>query len=396
MDGPLPRRRIASLDLLRGLVMVLMALDHARDFFTLQTAPPEDLPGVGPALFFTRWVTHFCAPTFVFLAGTSAWLHGRGKSRGALSLFLLTRGVWLIALEVFVVFPGWLFDAPLRWLVILQVIWAIGASMCCLALLVHLPRWALLAVGAAMVLGHNALDATAYEQALAGTSPVAFDLGQKLWTIAHGGAGGFVVAGRFVAVTYPLVPWIGVMALGYLFGGLVDAEPAARRRRALSLGLALCAAFVLLRLWNGYGDPREWSAGEGTVRTLVAFLNCEKYPPSLAFLLMTLGPALLVLAAFEGLRGAAAEVLAVFGRVPLFYYLLHVPLLNLMHVLYLGLAYGHWDWSGGLIAGPPEGFEPALWRAYVAWALAVALLYLPCRAYGRYKRRSRNPWLSYL
>lgn len=385
-----PPQRLESVDLLRGLVMVLMALDHTRDFF--HTGPfagqdPLDLKTTSGALFFTRWITHFCAPIFIFLAGTGAFLSTtRGRKQRELSWFLFSRGLWLILLEVtWVQWAGWTFAINLH-THFLIVIWAIGCSMLVLAALVHLPIRVITGFGIGMIVLHNATDAVK-----------AADWGQWawLWRLLHAG-GEIKVSGHTFAAGYPLIPWIGVMATGYSFGRLLQCEPAVRRRWLVGLGSALTIAFFLLRASNLYGDPKPWTAQATWTHTVMSFLDCHKYPPSLCYLLMTLGPALLALAAFDRGTPRWLRPVLVFGRVPLFYYLLHLPLLRGLAVLVYLIQYGRADWLYGLNPAPaPSGTGFGLAGVYLAWMVAVALLYPVCRWFAALKRRRRDAWLSY-
>jgi uncharacterized membrane protein len=362
-----------------------MALDHTRDFFSGARFDPTDLDRTTPALFLTRWITHFCAPVFVLLAGAGARLSlSRGRTRSALARLLFTRGAWLVLLEATLVQFGWTFDLPSR-SVILQVIWAIGASMIVLAPLVFLPVAAVGLLGLAIVAGHNALDGLRAES----LGPAA-----GLWRLLHEHVNLAPQSGLTIFNHYPLLPWFGVLAVGYGFGGLLEREPAERARILLRAGLVACAGFVALRATNLYGDPRPWSSREDPVFTVLSFLNCEKYPPSLLLLLMTLGPALLALAAFGTGRARLARPLVVFGRVPLFYYLLHVPLIHLM-VAAVGRAEG----GAAMLRHPghfPRGFGYGLPAVYLAWISAVLLLYPLCRWFAGVKARRRSRWLSYL
>src|SRR5215468_6955847 len=285
------RARLDSIDLLRGLVMVLMALDHTRDFFSASGPNPRDI--ADPALFLTRWVTHFCAPTFIFLAGVSAFLYGeRGRSVGQVSLFLLTRGLWLILIEFTVMRFCWTFSFHIN-VFVLQVIWVTGASMVVLAGLVHLPRGAIAAIGLAMIAGHNLLDGID-----------AADLGNAawLWTLLHQPGLIEIVPQLKLFVLYNLVPWSGVMAAGYALGPLFRLDPASRRSFLIRTGVAVIAGFVVLRATNLYGDPDVWSMQGSVLGTVLSFIDCEKYPPSLLYLMMTLGPALILLALFRARR----------------------------------------------------------------------------------------------
>ena len=373
--------------------MVLMALDHTRDFFhsgVFQGQDPLDLSRTSVALFFTRWITHFCAPVFVFLAGTGAFLSTtRGKTVRDLSWFLVSRGLWLVVLELtWVRWAGWSFAINLHehWG---NVIWAIGWSMVVLAALIHLPLWATAVFGFLMIVAHNAFDGIRPE-----------DLGpwDCLWRILHAGGAFEMAPGYRFGAGYPLIPWIGVMAVGYSFGAIVTRPPAERRRWFLRLGLLTVGLFVVVRLLNAYGDPKPWSVQRNPLFTVLSFLDCHKYPPSLCYLLMTLGPALLLLAMME--RGTPAWVrpVLVFGRVPLFYYVLHLPLIHGLSLMVHWLRFGHADWLWGNTEGtrPPEGAGFGLIWVYVAWGVVLLTLYPLCKWFADLKRRRRDAWLSYL
>jgi uncharacterized membrane protein len=375
--------RTESIDVLRGIVMVLMVLDHARDFFWGFRFRATDLAQTTVPLYFTRWLTHFCAPTFVLLAGVSAYLYGQRHGPASVSRFLFTRGLWLVLLEVTVVRLCWIPD-PGYHITVLQVIWVLGWSMVALAGLHRLPRPLLIAVGAALVAGHNLLDVVDHQK-LGALDP--------LWTILHRGGVLTLAPGHRVFVSYPLLPWIGVMALGFSLGPLFERPAAERRRSFLRLGLGACAAFVALRAINLYGDPTPWTPqARGAVFTALSFLNCQKYPPSLLFVLMTLGPALCLLAVLE--RGVSVRPLIVFGRVPLLFYVSHLVLLR-----YTSFPIGFARWGGAAFKPPPGHAgspELPLWVTYVAWALALLLLYPLCRWFAALKARRRDAWLSYL
>ncbi|HEX5870726.1 MAG TPA: heparan-alpha-glucosaminide N-acetyltransferase domain-containing protein, partial [Longimicrobium sp.] len=392
------RTRIDSVDLLRGAVMVLMLLDHTREYVHRDglAFDPTDLSRTTVLLFLTRWVTHFCAPAFVFLAGTGVALQLlRGKSKREISRFLLTRGAWLIFLEFtlvrFVVtfdldyaaFPG-----------MLQVIWAIGVGMMVLAALIHLrTRWIAM-IGIAIVALHNLTDGL--NVALApGATPSA---GEALWMVLH--QPGFVpVLGVRLLVLYPVLPWIGVLLCGYCLGHVYGWDAERRRRFLVRLGLGMVAAFIVLRLPNLYGNPSDWSAQKNAAFTVLSFINTNKYPPSLLFVLMTLGPALLVLAWVEGARrGPLGRALVTFGRVPLFFYVLQWVMAHGMGLL-LSLAAGkptsHFFGMPGFT--PPEaGAGFSLGVAYLCWLAGVALLYPLCRWFAAVKQRRDDWWLSYL
>ena len=422
------RSRIDSIDLLRGIVMVIMMLDHTRDFVHSGAFKfdPTDLTKTTIAVFFTRWITHYCAPVFVFLAGTGAYLQlARGKSKSELSRFLVTRGLWLVVLEFTVVRFGVLFNPDYRFLGVMQVIWVIGVSMIVLAALIHLPVRVVAGFAIAMIALHNLLDRI-HLQGWQGPGSAVPSFGAKLWFIAHQAFEGFPVAGfpsPIVVVIYPLIPWVGVMAAGYAFGALYQWDARRRRRLLLIMGSAAIILFILLRAINRYGDPSHWSRQGTTAFTILSFLNTTKYPPSLLFLLMTLGPAILALAWFErratahGFQSANASVERVsgrhglfervrsffitFGRVPLFFYILQWYTAHLIAV------------TAGLIAGQPVGWQFAspiekfsnppppgvgfrLWVVYVCWALGVLLLYPLCRWFAGVKARRKDWWLSYL
>jgi uncharacterized membrane protein len=347
--------RVPSIDILRGLVMVLMALDHVRDFFSAAQFDPLDLAQTSAPLFLTRWITHFCAPTFVLLAGVSAYLTGQRCTRPQLSWFLFTRGLWLVVLEFTLMSFVWTFNFRYDDGLYLQVIWAIGVSMIVLAAFIHLPMPAIAVLSIAMICGHNALD---------GVEPQSFGACGPLWSVLH-------VPGPIphAYVSYPLIPWIGVMSLGYCIG-------AQRGVRVLYLGAASLTTFVLLRMLNAYGNPSDWTLQSSTLRTVLSFVDVQKYPPSLQYLLLTLGVALLLLFAFESARGRISAVLETFGRVPLFFYVTHIALAHLAAVL-IGKTFG-------------------LPVVYLAWLLVVATLYPVCRWFAAVKRRRSDWWLSYL
>jgi uncharacterized membrane protein len=384
------RPRLDSIDLLRGLVMVIMVLDHTRDFFGASGMNPRDVNE--PLLFLTRWVTHFCAPTFVFLAGVSAFLYGSrpGRTAGDVSRFLLTRGLWMVLLELTVVNFGWSFDARFEF-VALQVIWAIGWSMIALSLLVHLPRVFVAALAVGVIVGHNLLDA--FDASHFGA------LGW-LWNILHQPAELQPSADRTILALYPLIPWVGVMAAGYAIGPVMLREPARRRETLMVLGTVAVAAFVLVRATNGYGDPGRWSANADSVLgPALSFVNCEKYPPSMLFLAMTLGPALLALAAFNRAGdGPLARVLVTFGRAPLLFYVAH---LYLLHLLAIGVSLAMtgeaaWLFSATALMNKPAGFGFGLGVVYALWLSVVTMLYPLSKWFAGIKQRRKEWWLSYL
>ena len=372
--------------------MVLMALDHSRDYFGDMRQVPTDLDNASVALFLTRWVTHFCAPVFVLLAGLSAWLwrERRGSSQG-LSRYLVTRGLWLILLEVTVVNASWMFS--LRLGIFVQVIAAIGVGLVVLGGLVHLSERTVAAVGFGLAFGHPLLEPVA--QHLDGTWA-------QLWSVVYGpGAAIFPPRGPAWFVIYSLLPWVGLLALGYGLGPLMRRPPRARHAAWLRLGLATLAAFLLLRALGWGGDPNPWRAEGGPLRSLLAFLNCTKYPPSPVFLAMTLGPALVLLGTYPrwGPRmGRAADVLATYGRVPLFYYLLHLPLIHLLALAGYGVVHGEFlsPMQAVMQGRFPPWFGGNLWVVYLGWMTVVLLLYPLCARFGELRARGRWPLLRWL
>jgi uncharacterized membrane protein len=388
------RDRLDAVDVLRGFVMVVMALDHTRDFVhagAVHGLDPLDLTTTYPLLYLTRWITHFCAPVFVFLAGTGAFLSTtRGKSRRELSWFLVTRGAWLVVLELtFVRWAGWTFAFDVGNFAA-AVIWALGWSMIVLAALIHLPLWATTVIGVLMIVGHNATDAI---------TPAAWGSLGWLWKILHARGAVEFAPGHFLRIGYPLIPWIGVMAAGYGFGALLLRDVAARRSVIFRLGLALTLAFLVIRFSNVYGDPRPWRPQATPALTAMSFLDCVKYPPSLCYLLMTLGPALMLLAWLDRPTPRALRPLLVFGRVPMFYYLLHLPLIHGLAVAIEYVRFGAAPW----LFGDPFGAHPKphaeaglpLFAVYVVWLIVLMVLYPVCAWFAELKRRNRSAWLSY-
>jgi uncharacterized membrane protein len=387
------QRRVDSVDLLRGLVMVIMALDHVRDFFGGTGVSPTNLATTTAPLFFTRWVTHICAPVFFLLTGTGAYFAMRRRSPGGLARFLLARGVWLIVLDVFVVRCLALqFNFDYR-ATVLNVLWALGWSMIALAAMVRLRPSVVGTLGIVMIAAHNLLDPI---------RPSAFGALAPIWTVLH--VQGFVLnaPGRAVLVAYPLIPWIGVMAAGFSLGPLLERPPDERRRLLLRLGLALSAAFVVLRAVNVYGDPVAWTAQRSAGITVLSFLNTTKYPPSLLFLLMTLGPALLLLRALDRPVAGWLRPLQTIGRVPLFYFVVHLAMIHAFAVAVCWLRYGgiHWMFQspdlGHFPITEPPGWPRPLPVVYAIWIGIVAAIYPLCRWYESVKTRSTSRWLSYL
>jgi uncharacterized membrane protein len=383
--------RLDSIDLLRGMIMVLMALDHVRPFFLNSHFDPLDLSRTSPALFLTRWVTHFCAPNFVFLAGTGAFLYGtRVSTKCELAWFLLTRGLWIFVLEFTLVHLGWFFNFEYP-ILIGQVMWAIGLSMMALAGLVFFPTWAVTLIGIVLIAGHNALDVWI---------PVRDNVLPWPWIVLLRPGPVPLPGGLVLAVGYPVLPWLGVMAVGYGFGTIWLLDQSRRRPILFGMGLSIIAAFISVRFANQYGNPRPWESFDRTDLTVMSFVNCEKYPPSLAFLLMTLGAGILALAVFDRPAGPVGRVFITFGRVPLFYYLLHVPLIHFLAILTALFRYHDVTF---LFSHPtvnldrfPEGYGFDLAVVYLAWVVVVLCLYPPCVWFAGVKARHRDGWLSYL
>ena len=388
--------RIESIDFLRGLVMILMALDHVRMYFAYETwyAEPTNLGTTTPLLFFTRWITHFCAPAFVFLAGTSAILYGDRKANiKETAWYLFARGIWLILVEVVIVNFAWTFDVTYSF-IILQVIWAIGISMVTLSVLVFLPKRLILAIGLILVFGHNILGSIIVQ----GTS--VWDL---VWYALHQPKAVFIDSTHVVNFVYPVLPWIGLMALGYVFGVLYKKDfPVEQRKRWLfTIGICATLLFIALRGLNLYGEPHHWQIQTSPVFSLMSFLNTTKYPPSLHFLLMTMGPALIFLAAVESAGYRLAKPVIVFGKVPFFFYIVHLYLIHALAMLML--IYKGRDWSEyilsarGIASGSLINFGLRLEAVYLVWILVILLLYPICIWYQRYKDgNSSKWWLRYL
>lgn len=382
------RVRIESVDVVRGVIMIIMALDHVRDFFGNSGLNPTDPATTTVALFFTRWITHFCAPVFFMLTGTGAFLSLRRKGKAELSRFLFTRGLWLIFLELVLMrCLGWQFNFDYH-IVLLIVLWALGWSMIVLSALVHLPaRW-VATFGVVMIAAHNLFDS------IRSNNP--------LWSILHSPNLVWANAHHQIFALYPLIPWVGVTAAGYGLGQVYSWDPGRRKIFLLRLGGALSAAFVVLRAINIYGDPGPWSHQRAPVYTLLSFLNTNKYPPSLLYLLMTLGPAMIFLWAVDGRTPSWLRPALVVGKTPMFYYVLHVPLIHILAVVVCYARYGqaHWMFESDAIfqfpITPPPGWGYGLPVVYLVWAIVVISLYPLCRWYAALKQRRSDAWLSYL
>ncbi len=387
----LTKSRIESIDLLKGLVMVIMALDHTRDYFHYSAMffDPTD-PGYSTLpIFFTRFITHFCAPAFSFLAGMSAFMVGKRKSKSELSGFLFKRGLWLVFIEMTIVNFAWYFDVQFRSPGLL-VIWSLGISMIVLAALIHLPRKAILWFCIILIAGHNLLDTVHFK-------------GSMIWSILHQPEGFAITKNYLLFVLYPIVPWIAVMALGYYFGAFYNADFSPEKRRKLfnRLGFSALALFIILRLTNVYGDSYLFTHYDTLSKDLISFFNPSKYPPSLLFLLMTLGFTLVFLANSENLKGKVVNFFSVFGRVPFFYYIIHLYVIHLAAMLYAQLAGFSWDkvLLEGWITELPrmKGFGVSLIWVYVIWISIILLLYPVCKWFDNYKQSHKEKsWLSYL
>lgn len=383
------RVRIESIDVVRGVIMILMAIDHTRDFFGVPGVNPTDLASTTVPLFFTRWITHFCAPGFFLLTGTGAYLSLRKKSKPELSWFLFTRGLWLIFLELVVTRGfGWQFNFDYH-VTMLFILWALGWAMIVLSVLIYLPTYVVATFGVVMIATHNLLDSV--------------QSSNPLWTILH--SPNFIVnhPGHIVFVPYALIPWVGVTAVGYSLGQIyANSWPSARRKAfLLPVGIGLTVGFFILRAVNLYGDPRRWATQKSAAFTALSFLNTTKYPPSLLFLLMTLGPALLFLWAVDARTPRWLRQALIIGKVPMFYYLLHIPLIHLIAIAVCYARYGHVHWMfespsiGQFPITPPPGWGFSLPIIYLVWACVVLMLYPLCRWFAGLKQRHSDAWLSY-
>lgn len=391
---PTIKYRVTSIDFLRGLVMIIMALDHVRDYFHAEamTDDPTNLDTTTPFLFFTRWITHFCAPTFLFLSGIGAFLSGQRRTKKDLSIFLLTRGLWLVLLEMVIITFAWRFD-PGYHMVILQVIWAIGISMIILSAVIWLPMPIILFIGFAILLGHNLLDKPEMENNN--------QLG-LFWSIVHTPGGHYVLpidSTHQILFFYGFLSWTGIMILGYCFGSFYKHTVSREQRKKilLAIGLGAVALFVVLRFINGYGDRAPWSEQRSAELSIISFFNTTKYPPSLMYTLMTVGPSILFLAFFENMQSRFARFFITFGRVPFFYYLCHLFLIHLLTVIAFFAA----GYTTNEIISDPFYFRPVqfgydLWAVYVIWLGVILLLYPLCRWYNKYKSTHDHWVLSYL
>jgi uncharacterized membrane protein len=391
----LTTNRITSIDFLRGTIMIIMALDHVRDYFHADAFlyDPTDLQKTSVILFFTRWITHFCAPTFMLLAGISASLVGQRKSKKELSGFLFKRGLWLVFLELVIVNFGWTFAITFP-NILLIVIWALGISMICLAGLIYLPKKIILIIATVLVAAHNLLDGIYVDGNGAGAFAWSF-LHQSNYLFWHG-------EGFFLG--YPIIPWIGIMALGYCLGDLFATgyDVDKRKKHLLRIGYSAIALFIVLRFINVYGDRSHWSVQKNTLYTVLSFIKVSKYPPSLLYTLMTLGPSVLFLAYTEKLKGPLVKIVSVYGRVPMFYYLLHIYLIHLLAMiasqLFTPVGWHHWILKTPIwFTDDLKGYGFSLRVVYLVWIIVVVALYPLCKRYDIYKQSHKEKWwLSYL
>jgi uncharacterized membrane protein len=385
MPPTLARERMVFIDALRGLVIILMALDHTRDFFSRAGFDPVDLAHTLPAWFVTRWITHLCAPVFVFLAGVSAWLYGQQVSRRQLAQYLLSRGSWLVLLECTVISLSW--GSLFQGVILLQVIWALGVSMIVLAGLIYLPRIWITLFALLLILGHNTLDTW---------HGAGLGVWSKLWPMLHERHFyGFGIGDSGAYLLYPLIPWIGVMALGYVFAPVLQSPPPQRERLLLLCAAGLLTLLLVLRIPNWYGDAVPWhEQGRGALYTFFSFINFTKYPPSLQYLCVTLGLGACILAALARVSAQKLRYLQVFGAVPMFFYLLHLPALQIGGAV--------WKWlqtAQSQSQSQPQSLSQApssLLFVYVIWVLYLVGLYFACRWYGAIKRQNPKGWMRYL
>nr|WP_294944195.1 heparan-alpha-glucosaminide N-acetyltransferase domain-containing protein [uncultured Mucilaginibacter sp.] len=383
------KERFHAIDIIRGLIMVIMALDHTRDFLHTPSSP-LDMQTTTVILFFTRWVTHYCAPTFVFLSGVSVFLAGQRRSKKELSLFLLKRGLWLILSDLIIM--SFLFSFDIQYhLLVLEVLTAIGFGMILLAGLIYVPRWLIATLAVLIIFGHNALD---YIQ------PLQNKTADNLLKFFLTAGASFVPLGanRTLLSLYPPIAWAGPLLLGYVLGTLYQTGAKAKQRQTVLLltGFSFIGLFILLRLINQYGNPVPWATQRNLAHTLLSFLNTAKQPPSLLFLLMTLGPVMVLLAMAENFNNKLTAFFEVYGNVPYFFFIAHFFLLRVINLVLIGISGLPYKSDGNPIVWQAQGFGFPLWAVYLFWAFVVAAFYFPCKWYGNYKRTHKQWWLSYL
>ena len=384
-------KRIASLDLLKGAIMIIMALDHVRDYFHYDAFffDPTDPTKTNIGLFFTRWITHYCAPTFSLLAGVSAYLIGIRKSKKELSSFLLKRGIWLIFIELTVVNFSWFFDFHFQTFG-LFVIWSLGISMIFLAAIIHLKLKHILIFSLMVIFGHNALDS--------------IHIGNQIfWSIIHERNFIDLSNGIKLLAAYPILPWIGVMSFGYYIGSFYDKNFSAEKRKKIFfiIGISSIIMFLIVRLLNGYGNLNNWKSYEHGFQTIFSFLDPAKYPPSISYLLMTLGPVFFILSLAENLKGKIVNIISVFGKVPFFYYIIHIYIIHILALITAWITGFGWEnmiVKGWVTLSPKlDGFGFTLPYVYVIWIAIVIFLYPFCNKFSNYKQNNKDKkWLSYL
>jgi len=394
---PSGKQRISSIDILRGVIMLIMALDHTRDFFhnAGPNSDPTNMATTTPILFFTRWITHFCAPNFVFLSGISAYIAGTRRTKSELSSFLIKRGLWLVFVEVVILTFAFTLN-PFYNVVILQVLWVIGLSMVILGLVVKLPLKVIGIIGALIFFSHDILDYLHLPKA--GTEANLMNL----FLVARGSV---IPMGQshFIFDLYAIIPWTGVMLLGYVFGSLYQAsfDPQRRRKILLTTGLISLAAFIILRFFNLYGDSAPWSVQRSGTYTFLSFLNVSKYPPSLLYSLMTIGTGMVVLSLTEKVQNKLTAIFIVYGNVPFLYYVMHFYLLRITSVVvFFAQGFGTKDivdpkHQNPFLFSPPH-FGFPLGGVYLVWLCVIIVLYFPCRWFSLYKKTHKQWWLSYL
>ena len=396
---PASTSRIASIDLIRGAVMILMAIDHVRVFSGLPAGGPT------PGIFFTRWITHFCAPAFIFLAGSSLFFYARKHADA--SRFLLIRGLWLIFLELTVLRLSWTFNLDFAHYEMAGILWVIGWCMILMAGLVKLPLPITAAIGIVTIFAHNLMDSHFFQLSSSLNDSKLSGLWKILYFSFYAGPVQFGQDGPNLIVLYSIVPWVGVMATGFAFGKILAMDPARRTRLCLAIGLGAIALFLVLRGFNLYGDPSPWHRmlqshnGRPPMPGLLSFLNCTKYPASLNFLLMTLGPILVLVPFLENARGWLARPIAVFGRVPFFYYVLHIPLIHSLALVVSKIRLGTispWLFTNHPMGNPPppDGYTWSLSLLYLVWGITIVLLYFVCRWFADLKSRRTDWWLKYI
>ncbi len=375
--------RVHAVDILRGLVMIIMVIDHVRDYWSPTAFRPEDLTQASAALFFTRWITHFCAPVFVFLSGVSAYLSMKNRRDDVNpSVQLLKRGLWLIVVEIVAISFFFQFSYQM---IILSVIWAIGWGMIFLAGFIRLPRWSQIAVVVVMIAGHNLFG---------GVSPVT--PANFVIAMLHNSPFVVPVGNTIILFSYALIPWIAVMAAGYVVASWFVELPDSRNRKFRILGIVLLLVFIILRTTNVYGDPAPWTPQEDSFRTMLSWINVSKYPPSLLFLCITLGIVFVSMPLFDRVGGRVGKLIGTFGKVPFFFFLLHLPLISLSSMAWVFFKFN--VITALALAGGnfPEGYSPSLLRLYVVWAAVLVILYFPCRWYAKYKSTHRNFFTTYI